>query len=162
MLGREAGVLSRSLYGNNASRASVDIRGFGAASTQNTLILVDGRRLNDVDLSAVDYSAIPLQAIERIEIESGKRIEGMETAAIFPANLYVAPKDRMHQIIHEIEDELYEQENIRNKVIATPHKTLDIKGKSRPVSTWIVKDVVSPYRETMSEYMQQMLLAKGT
>mgnify|MGYP001825839724 CR=1 FL=1 len=68
LLGREAGVLSRSLYGNNASRASVDIRGFGAASTQNTLILVDGRRLNDVDLSAVDYSAIPLQAIERIEI----------------------------------------------------------------------------------------------
>ena len=49
-------------------------------------------------------------AISRIEIESGKRIEGMETAAIFPANLYVAPKDRIHQIIRDIEDELYEQE----------------------------------------------------
>ena len=68
LLGREAGVLTRSLYGNNGSRASVDIRGFGAAATQNTLILLDGRRLNDVDLSAVDYSAIPLQSIERIEI----------------------------------------------------------------------------------------------
>jgi iron complex outermembrane receptor protein len=68
LLAREAGVLSRSLYGNNGSRATVDIRGFGAASTQNTLILLDGRRLNDVDLSAVDYGAIPVKSIERIEI----------------------------------------------------------------------------------------------
>jgi iron complex outermembrane receptor protein len=68
LLGRETGVLTRSLYGNNASRATVDIRGFGATATQNTLILLDGRRLNDVDLSAVDYGAIPLESIERIEI----------------------------------------------------------------------------------------------
>ncbi|UCC57040.1 MAG: TonB-dependent receptor [Gammaproteobacteria bacterium] len=68
LLGRETGVLTRSLYGNNATRATVDIRGFGATATQNTLILLDGRRLNDVDLSAVDYSAIPLESIERIEI----------------------------------------------------------------------------------------------
>lgn len=68
LLGREAGVLTRSLYGNNATRSTVDIRGFGAASTQNTLILLDGRRLNDVDLSGVDFSVIPLQSIERIEI----------------------------------------------------------------------------------------------
>jgi len=68
LLGREAGVLTRSLYGNNATGATVDIRGFGAASTQNTLILLDGRRLNDVDLSNVDFSVIPLQSIERIEI----------------------------------------------------------------------------------------------
>jgi iron complex outermembrane receptor protein len=68
LLAREAGILSRSLYGNNGSRATVDIRGFGATSTQNTLILLDGRRLNDVDLSAVDYGAIPIRSIERIEI----------------------------------------------------------------------------------------------
>ena len=68
LLGREAGVLTRSLYGNNASGATVDIRGFGAASTQNTLLLLDGRRLNNIDLSNVDFSVIPLQSIERIEI----------------------------------------------------------------------------------------------
>lgn len=68
LLGREAGVLTRNLYGNNGASATVDMRGFGATSTQNTLILLDGRRLNDVDLSAVDYSAIPLESIERIEI----------------------------------------------------------------------------------------------
>jgi iron complex outermembrane receptor protein len=68
LLAREAGILSRSLFGNNATAASVDIRGFGATSTQNTLILLDGRRLNDVDLSNVDFSVIPMQNIERIEI----------------------------------------------------------------------------------------------
>ena len=68
LLGREAGVLTRSLFGNNGTSATVDIRGFGAASTQNTLILLDGRRLNDVDLSSVNFGAIPLQSIERIEI----------------------------------------------------------------------------------------------
>ena len=68
LLAREAGILSRSLYGNNGTGATVDIRGFGAASTQNTLILLDGRRLNDIDLSAVDYGAIPIKSIERIEI----------------------------------------------------------------------------------------------
>jgi iron complex outermembrane receptor protein len=68
LLSREAGVLTRSLFGNNATAASVDIRGFGATATQNTLILLDGRRLNDVDLSSVDFSVIPLQSIERIEI----------------------------------------------------------------------------------------------
>jgi iron complex outermembrane receptor protein len=68
LLAREAGIVSRSLYGNSGARASVDIRGFGATSTQNTLILLDGRRLNDVDLAAVDYAAIPIRSIERIEI----------------------------------------------------------------------------------------------
>jgi len=68
LLGREAGVVTRSLFGNNGTGAAVDIRGFGAASSQNTLILLDGRRLNDVDFSSVDLSVIPLQGIERIEI----------------------------------------------------------------------------------------------
>jgi len=49
----------------------VDLRGFGITGTQNTLILLDGRRLADNDLSGVQWSAIPLAAIERIEIVRG-------------------------------------------------------------------------------------------
>ena len=70
----------------------------------------------DINLPYVDYGyrvtffGDEIESIDRIEISSGKRIEGMETAAIFPANLYVAPRDRMHQIIRDIEDELYKQE----------------------------------------------------
>jgi iron complex outermembrane receptor protein len=66
LLSFEAGIFSRSLYGNNATRATIDIRGFGATAAQNTLILVDGRRLNDVDLAAVEFSTIPLANIERV------------------------------------------------------------------------------------------------
>ncbi|MEL6923039.1 MAG: helicase-related protein, partial [Bacteroidota bacterium] len=47
---------------------------------------------------------------EKIEVNSGKRIEGMENAAIFPANLYIAPRERMNQILKDIEDELFHQQ----------------------------------------------------
>lgn len=71
LLSLEAGIQSRSLFGNSAVRSTIDIRGFGASSTQNTLILLDGRRLNDIDLSAINYAAIPMHNIERIEIIRG-------------------------------------------------------------------------------------------
>jgi iron complex outermembrane receptor protein len=66
-----AGIGMRDLFGNNASNSTVDMRGFGAVAEQNTLILVDGVRQNDIDLSGVVWSAIPLSAIERIEIVRG-------------------------------------------------------------------------------------------
>lgn len=51
-----------------------------------------------------------IEAIDRIEVESGKRIESMNDAAIFPANLYIAPRDKINQIVREIQDEAYAQE----------------------------------------------------
>jgi len=71
ILAEQAGIGMRDLFGNNAAASTVDMRGFGAAAGQNTLILLDGRRLNDIDLSTVDWSALPLSAIERIEIVRG-------------------------------------------------------------------------------------------
>lgn len=50
-----------------------------------------------------------IEEIERIEISSGKSIEKLDAIAIFPANLYVAQKDKMQSIIRDIEDELHEQ-----------------------------------------------------
>src|SRR4029079_1449583 len=37
----------------------------------NTLVLINGRRLNDIDIAGVDFSAIPKESIERIEITRG-------------------------------------------------------------------------------------------
>lgn len=71
ILAEQAGIGMRDLFGNHAADSTVDMRGFGAAAGQNTLILLDGRRLNDIDLSTVDWSALPLSAIERIEIVRG-------------------------------------------------------------------------------------------
>ncbi len=55
------------LYGDG-SRAQIDLRGFGDAANANTLILVDGRRLNNPDIAPPDLSSISLKDIERIEI----------------------------------------------------------------------------------------------
>ncbi|MEY3194734.1 MAG: hypothetical protein RIQ78_831, partial [Bacteroidota bacterium] len=51
-----------------------------------------------------------IESIETIDISSGKRLEALDSAAIFPANLYVAPKDRISQIMEEIQEEMREQE----------------------------------------------------
>ena len=66
----EVSVVGRDLYGTGKS-ASVDIRGFGETGPLNTLVLVDGRRVNEIDLSGVDWSQIPLDQVERIEIVRG-------------------------------------------------------------------------------------------
>ena len=69
----------------------------------------------DIRLPYVDYGyritffGDEIEAIESIEIETGKRIEPMENAAIFPANLYMAPKEMLQDIIIEIQDELRAQ-----------------------------------------------------
>ncbi|WKA28473.1 TonB-dependent receptor domain-containing protein [Bradyrhizobium roseum] len=66
------GVQLQSFFGGvNGAKTSIDIRGFGAFATANTLILVNGRRLNDIDMAGVDLSTIPVQSIERIEITRG-------------------------------------------------------------------------------------------
>ncbi len=64
------GITVKDYYGNG-SRASVDIRGFGETSGNNVLVLVDGRRVNEIDLSGVDWNQIPLERVERIEILHG-------------------------------------------------------------------------------------------
>jgi iron complex outermembrane receptor protein len=71
LLSQQAGISARDLFGNNGALATVDLRGFGAAAGQNTLILLDGRRIMNADLSGVQWSAIPFASIERIEIMRG-------------------------------------------------------------------------------------------
>jgi excinuclease ABC subunit B len=70
----------------------------------------------DINLPYVDYGyrvtffGDEVESIESFEIDTGKRIGTMDNAAIFPANLYVAPSGQMGQIIREIQDEMYGQE----------------------------------------------------
>jgi iron complex outermembrane receptor protein len=72
ILALEPGVQVTNPFGGiNAARSVVDMRGFGAAASSNTLILIDGRRINDLDIAGVDLAAIPRESIERIEISRG-------------------------------------------------------------------------------------------
>ncbi|MCM8798363.1 MAG: TonB-dependent receptor, partial [Candidatus Omnitrophica bacterium] len=64
------GMLVRDYYGMG-TKASLDLRGFGEFAGSNTLVLLDGRRVNEIDLSGVAWTQIPLETIERIEIMRG-------------------------------------------------------------------------------------------
>ena len=65
----------------------------------------------DINLPYVDFGyritffGDEIEEIETIDVKSSKRIGKVDNAAIFPANLYIAPKDMMQQIIYEIQDE---------------------------------------------------------
>ncbi|MDP1582510.1 MAG: TonB-dependent receptor [Bradyrhizobium sp.] len=72
IIAQTPGVQLTSLYGGvNGVKTSVDLRGFGAFATSNSLVLINGRRLNDIDMAGVDFSTIPRDSIERIEITRG-------------------------------------------------------------------------------------------
>ncbi len=70
----------------------------------------------DINLPYADYGyriiffGDEIEEIQRIEIVTGKKIASMDDAAIFPANIYLAPQDQMKNIIHEIQDEAFSQE----------------------------------------------------
>jgi iron complex outermembrane receptor protein len=51
--------------------ATVDMGGFGPTANSNTLVLVDGQRINPIDSQGVSWASIPLDSIERIEILQG-------------------------------------------------------------------------------------------
>lgn len=69
----------------------------------------------EINLPYVDYGyriiffGDEIEEIESFDVVTGKRIGVMENAAIFPANLYLAPKDMLQQIIYEIQDEMHSQ-----------------------------------------------------
>lgn len=70
----------------------------------------------DIHLPYVDFGfriiffGDEIEQIDKIELSSGKRITSLNEAAIFPANLYVAPRDRLNMILRQIEGELDDHE----------------------------------------------------
>jgi excinuclease ABC subunit B len=69
----------------------------------------------DINLPYVDFGyrvtffGDEIEEIESIDVVTSKRIGKLDNAAIFPANLYVAPKDIMQQVLYEIQDEMQAQ-----------------------------------------------------
>jgi excinuclease ABC subunit B len=69
----------------------------------------------DINLPYVDYGyrvtffGDEIEEIESIELKTGKRIGVMQDAAIFPANLYLAPKEMLQEILAEMQDEMAKQ-----------------------------------------------------
>jgi len=69
----------------------------------------------DINLPYVEYGyrismwGDEIDTIEIIDPIAGKRYEEIDSALIYPANLYIANRDRMKEIIRDIEDELHAQ-----------------------------------------------------
>ncbi len=69
----------------------------------------------DINLPYVDYGyritffGDEIESIESLEKSTSKRIGELENAAIFPATLYVAPKDMLQEVIYSIQDEAAKQ-----------------------------------------------------
>lgn len=63
------------VYGRNSLDGSpdfgLDLRGFGSNSSQNLVVVVDGVRVSESELSNVILSTIPVDTVERIEISRG-------------------------------------------------------------------------------------------
>ena len=51
--------------------ASVDLGGYGATANSNTLVLIDGQKLNPIDSSTVAWESLSMNQIDRIEILQG-------------------------------------------------------------------------------------------
>ncbi len=70
----------------------------------------------DVNLPYAEYGiriiffGDEIEEIQKIEISTGKKIESVQDAAIFPANMYIAPQDQMKNIVDEIYTEMLAQE----------------------------------------------------
>ena len=69
----------------------------------------------DINLPYVDYGCRiiffgdEIETIQRIEIESGKKIVEVDQMAIFPANLYLANSAKIPKIVSNIQDEMVAQ-----------------------------------------------------
>lgn len=68
---KQSGIRMQDLFGIGGVRSSIDLGAFGTTGNLNTLILLNGRRLNDVDLEGANLATIPLIEIERIEVMHG-------------------------------------------------------------------------------------------
>ena len=57
----------------------------------------------------ISFFGDEIEEIYSFEPETGRKIDALLDCAIYPAQIYVSPRDRLEQVIHEIQDDLLEQ-----------------------------------------------------
>ncbi len=66
----------------------------------------------DVNLAYNDFAyrivffGNEIEELYSFEIETGKKMEDLDDIAIYPANIYVSPRERLKSIVHEIQDDM--------------------------------------------------------
>ena len=56
-----------------------------------------------------------------------------------------------------IMEELYLQDSVRNKIVATMHETISVRGITKPVSTYFVEDLQANYKKSMDTIIDKIL-----
>ncbi|MBW2593174.1 MAG: TonB-dependent receptor, partial [Deltaproteobacteria bacterium] len=64
------GVLVSDLNGNGNNQ-TIDMGGFGETANRHVAVVINGRRVNPIDMGGVNWSIIPVENIERIEVLHG-------------------------------------------------------------------------------------------
>lgn len=71
VLSSAAGIQLQDADGSGGRNVTVSMRGFGGNAGNNTLILVDGRKLNNPTLASPSLNAVSLKDVARIEVMQG-------------------------------------------------------------------------------------------
>lgn len=59
------------VHTSNKNRDVIDMGGFGESANRHVVVLVDGRKVNPIDMAGPLWSAIPVDNIAKIEVMSG-------------------------------------------------------------------------------------------
>lgn len=71
ILRTQAGIQVQDSDGSGGRSTTISMRGFGSNAANNTLVIVDGRKLNNASLAGPALNTIAIKDIERIEIVQG-------------------------------------------------------------------------------------------
>jgi iron complex outermembrane receptor protein len=115
---------------------SIDLRGFGAAADSNQVVIVDGLRFNEADLSAPRLSAIPIESVERIEVLRGSGAvlygEGATGGVIVITTKAGAGRQRANSASVYAGAGTYNLRDVRaNATVGAGGFSLDVSGQKR-------------------------------
>ena len=102
LLSRGTGVTIRRLGGDNPALAHLAMRGYGENSFGRSLVVVDGERLNNPDMSAPCLARIPMCMIDHVEVLHGPQtvLHG-DNASAGMVNIVTEPKDYERKTVVE-------------------------------------------------------------
>ncbi|WP_342617748.1 TonB-dependent receptor [Rhodoferax sp. GW822-FHT02A01] len=119
--------------GNNYA---VDLRGFGQTSDSNQVVILDGRRLNEQDLSGTNMGIIPIESVQRIEVIRGNAAvmygEGATGGAILISTKAGQGVERHNAAVVSASTGSYGLQELRTSAtVAAGAVSLDVAGSER-------------------------------